>query len=281
MKLKSLLVILIGVMALQATAPAWAESPAPPTAAVQVGGLDAFGYWFAKKFVIDMDATLQDQGIASSFCTFRQNDPTQDFSYRGVGPCLYKDFIKSMKTDDMAGVVYAWIKDRHGRYHPVEIQWRPPHGGWIKLIQQVVEMRLETPLYSLREKLWGLESAEKIRYTEFLGGDLKIVLPADPEALEVLASRRGSWVKNYLAKVDSMSLRLEPRANDKGKVIYSGALVMSQRALEGATAESTRVSLRTNVNVVILKRPFFLQAKVRSNGESQDPSPILGSEALP
>lgn len=280
MKIKALAIIMATTLGLQAVSPAWAEAPAVPTN-IKVGKMDAFGYWFAKKLVLDIDAALKGQGIDSKVCTFRQKDPAQDFSYLGLGQCLYKDFMKSMKTDLLAGVVYTWIQDKQGRYHPIEIQWRPPHGGWGKVISQVIEMRLEKPLYAIRNFIWGDESAEKIRYDEFLVGDLKIILPEDPDALEALAARGGVWAKNYLAKVNSIDVHLAPTANEQGKVIYDGALIMNQRPAEDGSVESVKVVLRTNVNVVVLKRPFYLKGKIRQNGASEDPVPVLGSEALP
>lgn len=273
--------ILIACCLVQATSSALAETPVAPPTHVHVGGVDAFGYWFAKKLVLDLDETLRSQGIVSVSCTFRQKNPAQDFSYKGAGPCLYKDFIKSMKTDELAGVVYAWIQDRQGRLHPVEIQWRPPRGGWSVVIKQVLEMKFEKPLYYVREKIWGEKSSEKLRYTDFLAGELKIILPGDPEALAVLAERGGSWAKSYLANVESVDLNLKASENDKGKVVYSGALSLNHRADENESPETTTLKLRTNINVVVLKRPFFLQAKVRSAGQSDDAVPILGSEALP
>lgn len=282
MKRSTLALILACVLGFQAATSVGAETPAvsEPTN-IKVGRMDAFAYWFAKKLVIDIDTALKSQGIESKYCTFRQFEPAQDFSYPGLGQCLYKDFMKSMKTDQLAGVVYTWIVDKQGRSHPVEIQWRPPHGGWGKLIKQVIEMRLEKPLYHLREFIWGEESASKIRYNEFLGGDLKIILPEDPDALAVLAARGGVWAKNYLATVDSINVHLEPSVNEKGKVVYDGALILNHEAAADGQVETTKVALRTNVNVVVLKRPFFLKAKVRQDGASEDPVPVLGSEALP
>jgi hypothetical protein len=280
MKMKFFALFIATILGLQAMSPAWAEAPAVPTN-ITVGKLDAFAYWFAKKLVIDIDAALKSQGIDSQVCTFRQKDPTQDFSYPGLGQCLYKDFMKSMKTEGLAGVVYTWILDKQGRYHPVEIQWRPPRGGWGALISQVVEMRLEKPLYYIRDFIWGEEAGDKLRYTEFLGGDLKIILPEDPEAMAVLAARGGMWAKNYLANVRSIDLHLAPTAAEKGKVIYDGSLIMNNRAAEDGHVDTTKVALRTNVNVVVLKRSFFLKAKVRQNGASEDPLPVLGSEVLP
>lgn len=275
--------ILACALGFLAVSSAWAAETAPvaePTN-IKVGRMDAFAYWFAKKLVLDIDTALKSQGIESKSCTFRQYEPAQDFSFPGLGQCLYKDFMKSMKTDELAGVVYTWIVDKQGKAHPIEIQWRPPHGGWGKLIKQVIEMRLEKPLYKLRNFIWGEESAEKVRYTEFLGGDLKIILPDDPAALAVLAARGGVWAQNYLATVDSINVHLEPKMSEQGKVVYDGALMLNHEAAADGSVETTKVALRTNVNVVVLKRPFFMKAKVRHDGASEDPVPVLGSEVLP
>ncbi len=275
MKMKLLLMII--AIALGSATQSFAEAAASQPAQVTVGGLDAFRYWIVKKVVLDIDSTLKEQGIDSVMCTFRQAEPAADFSYRGVGPCLVKAFLKSMKTDKSAGVIYTWIKDRQGRFHPVEIQWRPPLGGWSQVIKEVVEMKLEKPLYWIREHVWGLDS-EKIRYKEFILGDLKIILPEDPEALAALADKGGSWAKNYLNKVESVSLSLKTSGNEQGKVIFAGDMVLAHRPSEDGNSQVATVHLRTNINVMVLKRPFFLQAKMRTLGSGVD---VPAGEALP
>ena len=254
------------------------EAVAAPTQ-LSVGGLDAFRYWIVKKLVVDIDQTLQEQGINSSMCTFRQYQPTKDFSYRGVGPCLVKDFLISMKSDKSAGTIYAWIKDHQGRLHPVEIQWRPPLGGWSHLIKQIIEMRLERPLYWVRDHVWKMD-LNKIRYNEFILGDLKIILPEDPEALAVLAEKGGSWAKNYLSQLSEVSLSLKTSGIDQGKVIFSGDMVLTHRPSDDGNSQEATVHLRTNINVMLLKRPFFLQAKVRTSGAGVD-VPVPAAEELP
>ncbi|MGE5085286.1 MAG: hypothetical protein ACM3MG_03235 [Bacillota bacterium] len=274
---------LVAIFLTHQTVPALAAegNPMAPTR-VTMGRLDSFAYWFAKKLVVDVDVALKAQGIQAKYCTFRSAGRVADFTAEGLGPCLYKDFMKSMTTDQLAGVVYGWIADRHGRYHPIELRWRPPRGGWSNLINQLVEMRLETQLYSFRNFIWGEKTAERVRYNEFLGGDLKIILPDDPDALAVLAGHGGAWAKNYLATLSSIDVHLAPTANEKGKVVYDGSLILNHdAAADGSAVEPTKVALRTNVNVVILKRPFYLQAQIGSTDQSKKTFPVLDSGARP
>ncbi|MDG0817222.1 hypothetical protein [Bdellovibrio svalbardensis] len=268
--MKIRMLFLIMTIALGATKSfAETDASAARPAQVNVGGFEAVRYWIIKKMVLDIDAVLKEQGIESVMCTFRQNQPAKDFSYLGVGPCLVKAFLKSMKTDQSAGAVYTWIKDRQGRFHPVEIQWRPPVGGWSQIIDQVLEMKMEKQLYWIRDHIWGLEE-EKVRYSDFILGDLKIILPEDPEALSALAEKGGSWAKNYLSKVKSVSLQLKTTGNEKGKVIFTGDLILTPKSSDEGTSQATTVHLRTNVNVMLLKRPFFLDAKMRTSGTGAD-----------
>jgi len=293
MKLKSLALILASALSVNAAGPALAEVKATPPDKVIVGGtkeVDAYG--IVKKLVIDIDETLKQQGIDPKFCTFRQTEPKQDFSYRGVGTCLYHNFIKSMKTDRMAGTVYTWIQDRQGRYHPIEIQWRPPHSGWLKLIRQLVEMRLEVPLYKIRETVRGPEWADKLRYKEFLGGELKVILPEDPAALEVLAANGGEWAKKYLEKIKSVDFRLDVTGIEKGKVIYDGGLQLNFSPKEDGAADGVKVILHTDINVLLLKQPKWekevfgargnnTSGKIRAIGDREAPISDFNPETLP
>lgn len=234
------------------------SAPASPTVTMNLGGLDAFAYSFAKKRVLDIDATLKRLHLDPKACTFRQANPVKDYSYIGIGPCLMKAFLRSMKTDVLAGVIYAWIPDQQGQLQRVEIEWRPPRGGWSVVIKEFLEMRFEKQLYGFRESVFGEKDADELRYQDFLAGDLKITLPEDPQGVQSLANQSlNPWVRQELEQAQSVSLHLQAIGSDHGKVTYKGQVVAASR--EGK-AQDIVVQLQTNINIVLPSRPFFVQA---------------------
>lgn len=237
-------------------------SIAPPKE-VESGGFFAFKYWFAKKLVVDVDKKLQKLNIHADFCTFRQNVPPQDFSYRGAGPCLFKAFSSSMKTDQMAGTTYVWVRDANNQYRPVEIQWRPPHGGWMKVIKQYFAMRFEK--HSAKKK--------DLPFKEFIGGEVRIIFPQESGLLESVLPHAPGFLKSTLSNVDAVSLRMEPTGRENGHVVYTGKITLeedpSAPPMIGESPQNTIIHLKTDINIVLTERPFYVEAKLRRDSEAK------------
>ncbi|WP_413291096.1 hypothetical protein [Bdellovibrio sp. HCB337] len=237
------------------------EELSVPTDATSSGGVT---YWIAKKLVLDIDKMLVSQGIRAEVCTYRNFNPSQETSYKGIGPCLYENFKKSMKSDELTGVTFTWIQDKNQNYHPIEIRWRPPRGGWMKVIGQALEMRLEKPLYSVRSFFGGDEKANKLRYSDFLAGELNIILPKDPAALEALLASGNQWLKKFGPNLRDIDFGLKTDRVEEGKVIYQGHLTVGLDL--GGEYQQTNFDVTTNVNVLLLDRKFFAKGHMDSNG---------------
>lgn len=241
-----------------------AEAIAPPQY-VNTRGLDGFNYWFMKRLVVDVDELLKKQGLDSAVCTYRPNDGSEDLSYRELGKCLMKNFMAGMKTDVQPGVVYTWIRDSKGQFHPVEINWKPPQGGWGGLIRQIFEMKFEGALYWVRELIWDQQKAEKVNYNEFIVGELKIILPDNSAALETLSLKGSQWAQQHIRNLQSVSIKLNTQAKPKGQMVYSGPMVVQMKTANLET-KTFNVQLTTNVNVMVMKRPFYVNSQIRTEG---------------
>lgn len=259
------LLLLIVSMTAGAVSARKREAVNPPRY-VETRGLDGFRYWVIKSVVYNTEKALQEAGIDSAVCTFRQLQPAQDFSYRGTGKCLMKAFIKSMESNAYAGPIFVWIRDSEGRLHSTEIRWRPPRGGLMAFYRQLFEMKFESSLYWIRKKLASPGVADKMRYKEFILGDLEVFLPEDPRALRALAENGNIWVRKYSKQLDSFSLNMKPIEQQLGKMIYTGTLDMQMRSVETKDIGTTTLSFKTNMNVLISKRPFYLQAQAKTEG---------------
>ena len=228
----------------------------------KANGSGGWTYWLARKTVLDIDEMLQSQGIHAEVCTYRNLQPAQDISYQGIGPCLFENFKRSMKSDDLVGVIYAWIKDKDQNFHPIEIRWRPPHGGWLKVIHQAIEMRFEKPLYKVRSFFGSEESANKLRYEEFLAGEMNITLPEDPKAIQALIDSGNKWLVKYAENVKDVGFSLKATDSVEGKVIYKGQLQMGLRSAQGES--ENRLDITTNINILLLERKFFLKGHLQT-----------------
>lgn len=240
-------------------------------------GTGGWSYWLARKVVLDVDQMLKSQGIQAEFCTYRNLQTQKDSSYKGMGPCLFENFKKSMKTDDLVGVIYAWILDKDQNHHPIEIRWRPPRGGWLKVIRQVIEMRFEKPLYFVRSFFGSEEFANKLRYEEFLGGEMNIVLPEDAKAIKALIASGNPWLIKYAQNVRDIGFSLKASEALEGKVVYQGQLQMSMRSSEGEA--QANFDIKTNINILLLDRKFFAKGHLRSGDLKTGPQ--APQEALP
>lgn len=240
---------------------AWASEVVAPPSYVNTRGLDGFRYSFMKLIVGDVDDILKKQGIDSAMCTFRPQDLSKDLPYLGLGKCLMKNFLVAMKTDEKPGVIYTWIRDSKGKFHSAEIHWRPPVGGWGNLIRQVYEMKLERFLFWARK-----DSAEIVNFKEFIVGDLLVILPEDPAALETLASNGNEMVKKYLRNLKSVSINLKSTSRPNGQMIYSGPVILKMKSSEAVVEKTLNIQLTTNVNIMLKKRPFYIRSKIVTDG---------------
>lgn len=262
MKLKVFLSFLVLIFQCQLIA---AETIAPPKY-VNIRGMDGFKYWFMKRLVIDIDDTLKKQGIDTAVCTYRPRDGSEDLSYHELGKCLMKNFTLAMKTDVQPGVIYVWIRDSQGRFHPVEINWRPPVGGWLHTIDQILEMKFEKVLYWLREKIWDQQTAETVFHEEFIVGELQIILPKDPAALETLSIKGNIWVQQYLRNLQSITVKLNTQSKPKGQMVYSGPIVAQVKSSSSDEVKTFNVQLTTNINVMVMDRPFYMNSRIVKQG---------------
>lgn len=239
---------------------AGAASPSPAVAVpTQLHSAPA-SYWIAKKVSIDVDKSLGKYGIVAEFCTFRRTNPAKEISHHGLGPCLYDNFLASMKTDALAGTTFAWIKDDRGQLHRLDIQWRPPHGGWNQLTKQYVNTRFES----------RLAKSATIPYKEFITGDLKITLPNDEALMTTLLKKSSPEVRAYLSAIHTVSFHLAPTGKAQEKIIYTGQILLENSPDEDGTITSHTAYIKTDVNPLKKDRPFFLQVRIRQGTDTAD-----------
>jgi hypothetical protein len=239
---------------------AGAAGPSPVVAApIKLQSAPA-SYWIAKKVSVDVDKSLGKYGIVAEFCTFRRTNPAKEISHHGLGPCLYDNFLASMKTDALAGTTYAWVKDDQGQLHRVDIQWRPPLGGWSQLTKQYMNTRFES----------RVAKSVTIPYKEFITGDLKITLPNDEALMTTLLKKSSPEVRAYLAAIHTVSFHLAPTGKVQEKVIYTGQLLLENSPDEDGMITSHTAYIKTDINPLKQDRPFFLQVRVRQGTDAAD-----------
>lgn len=236
-------------------------------------------YWFSKNLIIDTDETLKEYGIEASTCIYRSRVTGKDSAYKGLGPCLYLNFQESMKTDELSGVTYFWVKGASRDSAPVEIHWRPTHGGMKALLSQVLEMKFEKQLYWLRKYMGKKESAEQIHYKEYIGGSWNLILPDNKEVIGLLTEAGNPWIAKYLARVKEIEFQLEPTDRQNGLVIHTGQLKAELRSQEGATSEDLVFSIFTNMNVLVRDRKFTYKVHFESNSTAGNG--LLGGDHAP
>ncbi|MGZ3775363.1 MAG: hypothetical protein ACXVCN_16685 [Bdellovibrio sp.] len=242
---------------------AMAESIEMPTSDISKAGMK---YWIVKHMILDIDEMLRDQGIKANSCIYRSNLTKKDTAFKGLGPCLSLNFTESMTADDSTGTTYVWLESDsqsdNTAASPIEIYWRPPRGGLLKLIDQAVEMKFEKPLYWLRKKIGQKEEAEKIHYKEFIGGEIKIVLPNDEKTLEQLNKNGNPWVRRYLKDLHELDFKLKPTERKDGLVVHSGTL-QAEYESQNTKAKKTDLTftIKTNLNILEMDRHFSLKVK--------------------
>jgi hypothetical protein len=246
--------------------------------------------WMVKKAIVDIDDLLKEQGLEIKYCVYKSARKKESISYRGLGACLYENFVDSMTVDSLSGVTYFWPKGTEAQTDPIEIRWRPPRGGFLKIVQQVFEMKLEKPLYWLREQTHSRKAAEGLHFEEFLGGDIEIILHEDSNNNEAHANGSTSLVGKFLKKFKRFQIKLKPMLRQNGLVVYEGrieALLKKQEPLinEFDSLETHHkhlsnqhilyFNIETNLNLVQMDRKFFL--KVQSDLNSNEMRTIIDS----
>lgn len=252
-------------------------------------------FWFVKNMVLDVDDLLNKKGFKAQACVYRSAITKQDTPYKGLGPCLYLNFMESMTTDQISGITYFWLEGSNPDTPPIEINWRPPQDGLVKFIQQSLEMKFEGPLYWLRSHFSNSQNAEAIHYREFLGGEIKLILPDDPgtmKKLEEVIFRKNSpqydeclqkyaltcedktndSTKLNLQRWDPKNIRqldldLKPIERKNGLVVHTGIIRAELGKTNQNESESITVAIQTNFNILVRDRKSSLKIKTTAIGE--------------
>jgi hypothetical protein len=225
-------------------------------------------YWMVKKLVNDVDKSMISKGLEADSCIYRSHVTGKDVAYKGLGPCLYLNFQESLKTDKVSGVIYFWLKGIDTKVSPIEIHWRPPHGGIKTIISEIVEMKLEKQLYAFRKLMGENQIAEDIHFKEFIGGDWDIIFPDDPLVMEMLAQKGNSWTSSYLKNLREINIHLEPTQREDGVVVHNGQITVDLDDDSSAKIKSTVFHIKTNINVLVASRKFYIKVKNEDMGNS-------------
>lgn len=273
MTLKRLFILLLSLSFVVSPA-AKAQTVERPTWVWSSAGIK---YWFVKNLVLDVDEMLNEKGLQSKACIYRSAITKIDTPYAELGPCLYKHFMESMDTNQNSGVTYLWLVGTEADSMPIEIHWRPPHEGLKKFLKQALEMKLEGPLYWLRSHLGKIKTAEDVRYTEFIGGEIKMILPDDKSFLSALDGKGNPWVSHYLKNIHQIELAMKPSGRSDGLVVHSGTILADLKK-SNSENETKAFSVQTNLNVLVKSRKFYI--KVKTEG-SEDLGPFPEASHAP
>jgi hypothetical protein len=251
--------------------------------------------WMVKKVIVDIDYLLKEQGLEIKYCVYKSHRPKKEpISYRGLGACLYENFVDSMTVDSLSGVTYFWPKGPDSQSDPIEIRWRPPHGGFLKIIQQVFEMKLEKPLYWLREQTGSRIVAEELQFEEFIGGEIEIILHEDLKNKQSDEGHSFSPHVKLFKKFKKFQLKLKPMLRQDGLVVYEGRIEAHLKKqdpqineFDSLESEIKHLSnqhilyfnIETNLNLVQKDRKFFL--KVKSDLNSNEMRTLVNSPLAP
>lgn len=224
-------------------------------------------FWLIKKLIFDVDQLLNKSQIFVDSCTYHSDRTNKDFAYKGLGPCLYHNFMDSMSTDKVAGITYFWLSDSSQDTAPIEIHWRPPVGGLKKVAHQALEMKLEGPLYWLRTKVNFLGDAEELHYQQFLLGDIDIIFPPSFAAESFISGQSvvSHILKSFLSDARTVSLKAAPVHRQEGLVFHSGKLT-AELSTETENSESKVISFITNLNIASIYREATYDLTNTANG---------------
>lgn len=236
------------------------------------------GYWLVKKMVFDFDKMLNENGFLTKSCVYRSNITGQDTPHKGLGPCLLLNFMESMDTDEISGTTYFWLEGSDTKTPPLEIHWRPPRGGFGNLISQYFSMTYEGSFTWFRGKPKDSENVEDLPYREFIGGELKLIIPNEAGLLKSLGEKGNPWVIRHLQNVRQVELNLKPTEVKDGLVVHTG-LIHVEHSGSGQENGSIDFAVRTNLNVLITDRPFSL--KVKSEIKPKDIVSVPGVSHAP
>jgi hypothetical protein len=192
-----------------------------------------------KTIASDVDASLADQHISIYACTYRSFPSNEEFSYEGLGPCLFQDFKESMKTSSISGVIYAWGKTPWGDLSPIRIIWRPGVSGWWKAMMAWFDLSFE--------RVFVLLKSER----QLSDGDLVGTM---------------DFYFNANFPVQNLKISTSPVRRQNGILEMKGEL---QFISDHWAAHSGTIKWRTNFNPVRRSRPFFLKGNGDSGAEQK------------
>lgn len=222
-------------------------------------GKDGFNYWFVRHLVMDFEKTIESIGLDFVTCAVYEKQKEM-VAFHGLGKCFTYQFFQNMKNKKKNMMIYAWSKDESGKFHRFGIQWVQPYSDWSTLFSDFFEMRLEKPLYQFRRWRHGESDANQLRVQKYPAGEITMTLPDSFTAIKNLDIGGKEVIVPYLKYAKQIKFFLRPSKMQNGKVVYVGKTQITHKEL----LKTTNMDLYTNMNLVLLKRPFYVHGQINN-----------------
>lgn len=231
----------------------WAADAVP--AKPQPEGSASWDYKLLGGIFKELEKFLQDAGLQFDVCSYVSYQTQTTISAKGMGECLYRNFIQGVTNKGDVGITYIWVKTVNQETLPIRVDWRPSQSG---LIKELLSLQFEDLTRWWSEKVSKDLSEEKtLPYSQNIFGILRLTFPAGTHLSDFIPSQHQLLESVEMAK--QIDFSVTPLYKKDGYANYRGVLTVAQEVQTPDENGQWNLDFRTNINLLKFSRKF--QAK--------------------
>lgn len=196
-------------------------------------------YRYIFKTLLSVNTTLKDIGVDVKYCIFK-NNVGQEFIHDDLGACLYRNLRASLLSDKSnPGEITAGVLVNEERMM-LKIKWKPVRRNWFTYLTHLNEIATEKIVIWINDNLFSHFAYSRIMSNESVIGEVEVTFP-----------------ENFAVK--HLAFVFYPIKKEQGQLRYFG------RATIKLADQEKILDLDSNVNLIYLKRKFFVKGETFDN----------------
>ena len=216
-----------------------------------------------------LEKSLQEAGLQFDVCSYVSYQTQKTISAKGMGECLYKNFREGITNKGDVGITYIWVKTVKGETLPIRVDWRPAQEGLLKIVREILTLKLEGFSHWWAETISKDPTEEKtLPYSQNVLGMLRLTFPSGTQLSDFIAVEHQLLEGVQAAK--QVDFSLTPLYKQDGYANYRGVLTITQDAqAEKANGEWT-LDFKTNMNFLKVSRKFKVKGNLGADLEEEE-----------